>query len=149
MLDGKAPTTSRAAVNNNLDEDIKRLTSELSAAQFALDPQGVDGTVYDAMSMNAYFGSNVLSRKLSGGSLKDDAELLSKKLGMDIGQDALDTALRDTNAFDVDYRALNAPVSRQKEARKALDRLFQGIWKSRACWRPHPCEGATWAKTMT
>lgn len=124
MLDGKAPTTSRAAVNNNLDEDIKRLTSELSAAQFALDPQGVDGTVYDAMSMNAYFGSNVLSRKLSGGSLKDDAELLSKKLGMDIGQDALDTALRDTNAFDVDYRALNAPVSRRKEARKALDRLI-------------------------
>ena len=123
MLDGKAPTTSQAAVNNNLDEDIKRLTSELSAAKFALDPQGVDGTVYDAMSMNAYFGSNVLSRKLSGGSLKDDAELLSKKLGMDIGQDALDTALRDTNAFDVDYRALNAPVSRQKEARKALDRL--------------------------
>ena len=124
MLDGKAPTTSRAAVNNNLDEDIRRLASELSAAQFALDPQGVDGTVYDAMSMNAYFGSNVLSRKLSGGSLKDDAELLSKKLGMDIGQDALDTALRDTDAFDVDYRALNAPVSRQKEARKALDRLI-------------------------
>ena len=124
MLDGKAPATSRAAVNNNLDEDIRRLASELSAAQFALDPQGVDGTVYDAMSMNAYFGSNVLSRKLSGGSLKDDAELLSKKLGMDIGQDALDTALRDTNAFDVDYRALNAHVSRQKEARKALDRLI-------------------------
>lgn len=124
MLDGKAPTTSRAAVNNNLDEDIKRLASELSAASFALDPSGVDPTVYTTMSMNAYFGSNVLSRKLSGGSLKDDAELLSKKLGMDIGQDALDTALRDTNAFDVDYRALNAPVSRQKEARKALDRLI-------------------------
>ena len=124
MLDGKAPTTSRAAVNNNLDEDIKRLASELSAASFALDPSGVDPTVYTTMSMNAYFGSNVLSRKLSGGSLKDDAELLSKKLGMDIGQDALDTALRDTNAFDVDYRALNAPMSRQKEARKALDRLI-------------------------
>ena len=31
--------------NNNLDEDIRRLASELSAAQFALDRRGVDGTV--------------------------------------------------------------------------------------------------------
>lgn len=122
-LDG-TPSASQASVSNTLDEDIKRLTGELSAAQFALNPEGVDGTVYDAMSMNAYFGSNVLNRRLSGGSLKDDAELLSKKLGMDIGQDALDTALRETNAFDVDYRTLNAPVSRKNEARKALTRLI-------------------------
>lgn len=126
-LDGKAPSTqqtNQASANTAFDEDIKRLTSELSAASFALDPSGVDPTVYTAMSMNSYFGSNVLNRRLSGGSLADDARLLSDKLEMDIGQDALDAALLATEAFDVDYRMLNSPASRKSEAKKVLTQLI-------------------------
>ena len=126
VLDGNAGTAHQAKQPQKatqFDEDIRRLTGELSAASFALNPEGVDQTVYAAMSMNSYFGSNVLNRKLSGGSLQDDAALLSKKLDMSIDPEALDVALRETEAFDVDYRELNAPVIREREAKKVLSRL--------------------------
>ena len=126
VLDGNTGTAHQAKQPQKatqFDEDIRRLTAELSAANFALDPTGVDPSVYTAMSMNSYFGSNVLNRKLSGGSLQDDAALLSKKLDMSIDPEALDVALRETEAFDVDYRGLNAPVAREREAKKVLSRL--------------------------
>ena len=127
ILDGNAGTTHQAKQSpaaTQFDDDIRRLTGELSAASFALNPEGVDQTVYATMSMNSYFGSNVLNRKLSGGSLQDDAALLSKRLEIGIDPEALDVALRETEAFDVDYRELSAPVIRKREAQKILSRLI-------------------------